>query len=151
MKLPKKSKDTDTKMADLYAIKIKSIWREVKQQHISFWALTAYFFFEYVRPQSIYPEIDIIPWGQITLLIALITVFYDRSIRWVSSIENSLLILFLLIVTLSSFFAFDPSVSWEHISTIINWLLIYFLVINIINSENRFACCNGAVAGGVTK
>ena len=92
MKSPKKSKTLDTNMADLYAIKIRSIWQEVWQQHISFWALTGYFFFEYVRPQSIYPEINVLPWAQSMLLLAIVTAFLDRSVRWVSSSENKLFI-----------------------------------------------------------
>jgi len=127
----------DTNLTDLYAIKIGAIWREVKQQHISFWALTGYFFFEYVRPQSIYPAFDVLPWSKITLLVAFGAVFMDRSVKWVSSSENVLFMLFILVVVLSSVFAFEPSVSWEQKILIINWLLVYFLFINIVNSEKR--------------
>lgn len=137
MKLEKKPKVPDTKLADLYAIKIGAIWREVKQEHISFWALTGYFLFEYVRPQSIYPAIDVLPWAKITLLVAIGAVFMDRSVKWVSSSENVLFMLFMLVTVLSGVFAFDPSVSWELKILTINWLLVYFLVINIINSEKR--------------
>ena len=55
MKLKKNLNLTDISIEDLYAVKIRSIWQAIKQEHISFWAITAYFFFEYVRPQSIYP------------------------------------------------------------------------------------------------
>jgi len=137
MKLPKKLKKSDINIEDLYAVNVKSIWQAVKQEHISFWALTAYFFFDYVRPQSIYPVLEIVPWGQLSLLIALFSVFSDRSVRWVNSVENKLFILFFLIVILSSVFAFKPYVSWDESSVIVNWLLLYFLVINIINSEKR--------------
>lgn len=136
MKLPKKLK-SEINIEDLYAIKIKSIWQAVRQEHISFWALTMYFFFDYVRPQSIYPVLEAVPWGQIALSVTLISVFFDRSVRWVSNTENKLFIIFFLIVILSGFFAFRPSVSWEGNTVILNWFLLYFLVINIINSEKR--------------
>jgi len=137
MKIPATHKKNDINLEDLYAIKIGKIWRSVRQQHISFWFLTAYFFFEYVRPQSIYPIISIVPWGQLAFLGALVTVFFDRSVSWVASAENKLIVLFFLIVFLSGVFAFDPAISLDQSVVLVNWLLLYFLVINIINSEKR--------------
>ncbi|MDQ7033115.1 MAG: hypothetical protein Q9M37_10455 [Desulfonauticus sp.] len=137
MKLQKKSKKPEVKIEDLYAVKIRAIWRSVRQQHISFWALTAYFFFEYVRPQNIYPVLSDIPFGQVTLLATLFSVFLDRSVHWVSNVENKLFFLFFLIVVLSGIFAFKPAVSWEEHTAILNFFLVYFLVINIINTEKR--------------
>jgi probable O-glycosylation ligase (exosortase A-associated) len=62
----------------------------------------------------------------------------DDSISWVSSFINFFFIVFFLIVLLSSVFAFRPSESWNEISTPINWFILYFLSIAIINSEKRF-------------
>ena len=138
MKLKRKSKDIEVSLDDLYGVKIKSIWRAVKQEHISFWGLTAYFFFEYVRPQSIYPAIEIIPWSQLTLLVALFGAISDRSVKWVQSVQNKYFIFFFIIVFLSSLLAFKPSASWEEKTIILNWVLLYFLVINILNTEKRF-------------
>ena len=138
MKLPKILKETDINLDDLYAVKIRSIWQAVKQEHISFWALTAYFFFEYVRPQGIYPAIDVIPWAQLSLIVALLAVFSDKSVKWVSCVENKYFVFFFIIVVLSGIFAFQPLVSWSTKTAIINWVLVYFLVINILNTEKRF-------------
>ena len=138
MKLPQNSKNREPiDIGDFYAIRIKSLWRGLKQEPLSFWFLIAYFFFEYVRPQQIYPAIDIIPWSQITLLATAIYVYSDRSVRWVSNIENKLFILFCFIIVLSSIFAFKPSASWAYWKTMFNWFLVYFLVILIVNSEKR--------------
>ena len=38
---------------------------------------------------------------------------------------------------MSGIFAFDPSVSWDHWVFFLNWFLVYFLVINIVNTEKR--------------
>ena len=138
MKLPKKSKIADIDIEDLYAVKIRSIWQAVKQEHISFWALTAYFFFEYVRPQAIYTSIDVVPWAQLCLITAILGALSDRTVRWVSCIENKLLIFFFIAVLLSGLFAFKPLVSWSTKTEIINWVLVYFLAINILNTEKRF-------------
>jgi len=137
MKLPVRSKHKKIEIDDYYKVRVGTLWKGLKQEHICFWALCAYFFFEYVRPQTIYPAIKIIPWSQITLIVALVSVYFDRSIKWVSSIENKLLILFFIIIIISGFYAFKPSASWEKLILIINWMLLYFLVINIVNSERR--------------
>ena len=138
MKLKKKSKEIEVSLDDLYAVKIKSIWQAVKQEPVVFWAIITYFFFDYVRPQSIYPAIEFIPWAQLSLLIALFTAFSDRTVKWVSNVENNHLFFFFIIVILSGIFAFKPSVAWEANKEIINWVLVYFLTINIINTEKRF-------------
>ncbi len=93
---------------------------------------------EYVRPQAIYPSIDILPWAQIALIFALVAAFSDKNIKWVSNPENKLVIIFSIIVILSSLFAFNPSVSWRYIDVAINWLFLYFLIIAIVNTEKRF-------------
>ena len=131
----KKSEEID--ISDFYAVRVKSLWRGFKQEHPSFWFLIAYFFFEYVRPQQIYPAIDVIPWAQATLMATVISIYSDKSVRWVSNIENKLLILFTLIIVLSAIFAFRPSASWAYWQDMFNWIVVYFSTILIVNSERR--------------
>lgn len=138
MKLKRNSKNTEVSLEDLYEVKIKSIWRAVKQEPLSFWAINAYFFFEYVRPQAIYTWLDVVPWAQLTLLVSLFSAFSDKTVKWVGCKQNNILIFFFGVVVLSGLFAFKPLVSWEAKTDIINWVLVYFLVINIINTEKRF-------------
>jgi O-antigen ligase len=138
MKLKKKSAEVEVSLEDLYAVKIKSIWQAIKQEHISFWAITGYYFFDYVRPQNIYTWLDVVPWGFMFLLIALFSMLSDRSVKMVKCVENNILLAFFFIVILSGVFAFKPMVSWDAKTEIINWILVYFLTVNIINSEKRF-------------
>jgi O-antigen ligase len=114
------------------------MWRGLKEESWAFWWLCIYFFFEYVRPQNIYTALDFLPWTQIALLATLATVRSDRTISWVRSPANSPIILFFLLVLLSSLFAFRPSVSWDKIDIAVNWIVVYFLMITIVNSERRF-------------
>ena len=127
MKLLKKPRITKVSIEDFYALKLALLWQGVKQEHISFWAITMYFFFEYVRPQSIYLWIDFIPWAQIALVFSVAAAFSDRTVKWVSCIENKFLILFFIIVIMSGVFAFDPAESWSNKTNIIK------LVRNIVN------------------
>jgi putative inorganic carbon (HCO3(-)) transporter len=130
---PKKKID----IKDLYALKVSALWGELKQQHISFWFLCLYFLFEYTRPQVLYPVLDVLPWGMLSLLLTLITVFLNKSIVSLSNPLNKLIIAFSFIVILSGIFAFNSADSWEYKEAMLGWVIVYFLVINIVNTERR--------------
>lgn len=123
---------------DLYSLNIGMNWRYFKSESFAFWMICIYLFFEYVRPQSIYPIIDFLPWTQLAVIGALIGCFADRTVRWVSSSVNVLLILFLITILLSSAFAYFPSLSFSNLENYYLWVIIYFLIINIVNTRKRF-------------
>jgi len=123
---------------DIYALKFRAIWQYLKGESFAFWMICAYLFFEYVRPQSIYPAIDFLPWTQLTIIGAFLGCFTDKTVKWVSSAINKLLILFLLLIFCSSFFAYFPDVSYRNLDKYYLWVIIYFLIINIVNSRKRF-------------
>ena len=125
-------------MKDLYAIKIRAIFSELKAERASFWLICIYLFVEYVRPQSIYPAIDIIPFALVTILLAFITYAMEGKHAWVTNTENKLIVVFLLIILLSSIFAYSPVESFSNLQLFLSWFIIYFLIINIVNSEKRF-------------
>lgn len=124
-------------LADLYKMKIALIWKALKQEHLSFWMLSIYFFFEYVRPQTIYPALDVAPWAQMFLIASILTALSDRSVVWVGNVENKLFGVFGIIVILSSIYAFIPSLAFDYKEVMGGWFIIYFLVISVINTEKR--------------
>ena len=139
MKFSRKSdRQTAVDITDYYAVKPRAIWRGLKQESAAFWWLCIYLFLEYIRPQSLYPVLDILPWAQIALLMVCINAFSDKTIKWVRSKGNLLIILLFIIVLVSSVFAFRPSVSWVAINIPINWVILYFLIITVVNTEKRF-------------
>lgn len=129
----KSEKQIDIK--EFYSLKIRSLWKGFKQEHISFWFLCIYFLFEYIRPQVQYPIIDILPWGLALILLTTITAFTNKTITWVSNPINKLFVIFILIIVLSGIFAFNPVASWDQKQTMLGWVIVYFLVINIVNTE----------------
>jgi len=138
MNLSKKNKNNhDIDIADLYAVKIGLLWCQLKKENLSFWFLCGYFLFEYVRPQSIYPALSIIPWAQLLLISSVCFAFFDKSVTWVGSIENKLLNLFSIVLVLSCVMAFKPSASWAMINIYVSWVIVYYLVVNIVNTERR--------------
>ena len=57
-------------MEQLYAIRIGPIVTTIREEGWAFIFICTYLFFEYVRPQSIYASIDIVPWVPIVLAFA---------------------------------------------------------------------------------
>lgn len=120
-----------------YRLSIPSMWRYFKSETLAFWMICFYFFLEYVRPQSIYPVLDFLPWAQIALLGALFGCLIDKSVRWVSTQFNVWLIVFFVLILFSSFFSYDSEVSYANLENFYSWVVIYFLIINIVNTEKR--------------
>src|SRR5690606_18784889 len=47
----------------IYLLEWRAIWRYLQTQPACFWLLNIYMFFEYVRPQSVWPSLAILPWS----------------------------------------------------------------------------------------
>lgn len=133
-----RAKPAEIPIEDFYSIKLRSYWAQFKREHFSFWMICGYLFFEYVRPQSIYPSIDFLPWAQVFLLGSLVGLLMDKNRRLVFDIAHVWMVLFLLVVILASVTARYPDYAWKHFMDFFGWFIIYFLVVNIVNTERRF-------------
>jgi len=130
-----KSKQT---INGLYKVQIKSIWEYLRHAPSAFWMICFYLFVEYFRPQSIYTAIDIIPYGQLAIILSIMFYVFDRERIWVINIENKLIVFFALVIIISGLLAFSPAKSadeWVHFT---QWFLVYFLIINIVNTEEKY-------------
>jgi O-antigen ligase len=124
-------------MAPLYAMRLSALWRFFTRQPASFWFISAYLFFEYVRPQQIYEWLPGLPYNKIFLVLAAFALLLDRGkLRW--GIAETWLSVFSLVVLISSAGAAYPEVSFDLLSDYFNWVFIYILISNIVISESRF-------------
>lgn len=144
--------------SDFYAFKIKNMWSYFKSQHFSFWMICGYLFFEFVKPQALFPIIDVLPWAQLLLIGAVIGALMDSAVKWVPSIANIYVIFFAILILISIMTAHYPEVSRLNFMNFFGWVIIYFLIINIVNTPNRFYIfliiylfAAGKVALGTTK
>ena len=128
----------ETGTENLFELKVKELWAFMKAQDALFWLINVYLFLEYVRPQTLYPVIDILPYAQIVILFSLFLLYTRKQQALVHNVANRLLLLFFLVVVLSSVFAFSPGASFERMPEFIAWLLAYLLIINVVNTEKRF-------------
>lgn len=136
MQLPKKN-DQKFEIKDYYSLKLKSVWRGFWREHFSLWFLCLYFLFEYIRPQSLYPGIGILPWSFLFMLFAVIAAYFDKTVKWTSNPLNKYIVLCMIVVFLSSVFSYYPEISWKYRNTMLTWLVVYFLMISIVNTEKR--------------
>jgi putative inorganic carbon (hco3(-)) transporter len=123
----------------LYDISPAKIWAFVRGQPASYWFIVLYLFFEYVRPQSIYSAIYGWPFAfwSIALAAGSLVVEKGRKLRpWTPA--DTMLAVFTVIVLLSSILAVTPRASFNNLSDYLNWVLIYFLITTIVNTERRF-------------
>lgn len=131
----------DTKqytISDFYFFKIGPLWRYFKTQHFSFWMICGYLFFEFVKPQAIFPAIDFLPWAQLLLIGSLLGAFMDPSVKHVRSMANIYITLFSIIIVISVYTAFYPEISKKYFMIFFGWVIIYFLVTRIVNTKERF-------------
>lgn len=122
----------------LYKVEVIPIWQAFKSEHAGFLFLLVYYFFEYIRPQNLYPIIDILPWAQLSLALSIFFAFSDKTIKGVKHPLNILFITFLLIIVVSSLNSYYPAESWKNRNIWLSWLIVYYLTINIVNTEKRF-------------
>lgn len=122
----------------LAELKVRDLWDFMKSQDLLFWMVNIYLFLEYIRPQTLYPVLDILPYSQIVILFSLFLLVSRRQEPFVSNVENCLLLLFFMVIVLSSVFAISPGMAFDKMPEFIAWMLVYFLIINAVNTERRF-------------
>lgn len=120
-----------------YRLRLASLLAQLLREKPSFWFLNLYLFFEYVRPQSLYPVIDVLPFGTLALGgVMLSFVAEGRPLRFRSAADGILLAFFGIAVA-SSIFAYYPAVSYENMYVLVSWVIVYFLITNVVVSERQ--------------
>lgn len=125
-------------MEELYRIKIQEIYRTIKSEGWPFILICTYLFFEYVRPQSIYPWLDFVPWTQIILIFTIISMALTQTKFKIDVKESKLMLTYSIIVLLSATFSQYANESFSRLRTFFDWLIIYFLIVSIVNNRKRF-------------
>ena len=124
---------------ELYTLKPGVIWRSFKSEHFAFWMVCAYLFFEYVRPQGIWPILDFYPyWGRTFIMLAFLGWFFQPKKKFIWTWATSGIFAFLLIIILSSFTAYWPEESWKKFMVFFNWVVIFFVLTQIVTTRQQF-------------
>jgi len=124
-------------MNKLYQLNIKELFHYTTKQKPTFWIILLYLIFEYLRPQTMYPAVNIIPWGMVIIFFALLLLVFEGKLFSVKNRSNKYINLFSLIVIISSLFAISPSTSYNELKLFFVLLIIYYLIINIVDTEGK--------------
>jgi len=123
--------------SDLLALRVRSLWRFFAAEGFVFWATCCYLIVEYVRPQQLFRPLYDMPVGVIVLGAALLA--HLVSGRWfaMKGVGSWLLLLFSAVIVMASLTAYEPSTAFQGWRLWFSWVVIYFLIINVVNTERR--------------
>ncbi len=124
-------------MNPLLQLNIRESWRAFVSEGFAFWMACFYLLFEYVRPQGIYPAIDILPWTQLFIVFAIAGFFLNKNEKYINYSVNFWLILFFFIILNSCQYAFDRNLAFGRLADYYTWVIIYFMLIHVVNNEKR--------------
>jgi O-antigen ligase len=125
-------------MEQLYTLNPKALWSQFRKEHFAFWMLCAYLILQYFDPLRIYSLLSSVPMDKIVIGLAVCALPLDPRRRRVSDATNVWMTLFWLVTIVSSAFATYPAISWSHWFDFFNWYVIYFLIINILTTSERY-------------
>lgn len=119
------------------ALEPRKILTSFKRQSLAFVAFLFYVFIEYVRPQSVWPVIDVLPWGLAALLAAMgFTIFNEPAKRRPWLLIDSLFVVFNLVLLGSVATAYLPGEA--DLEIWFNWVLLYYLATRLATTPERF-------------
>ena len=121
----------------LLGLKFKVFMSEFRAETVALWCLCLYIFFEYIRPQAMYPILDILPWGQFSILLALLSVIVTGNKPKDFGSMGMMFLAFSIIVILSAIFAWSQAYSLKYWSTYTSWILMYFCIVSVLTTPNR--------------
>lgn len=103
----------------------------------SFFFALFYLVAEYMRPQSMYDSIASIPFGQIAILGLLFTFVLEGRDRRNENGINKLLVAYLAWFFFAYVDSVRPELAWDALIDFSKWVVIYFLLINTVNTRAK--------------
>lgn len=125
-------------MEELYTLSPKALWRQFRKEHFAFWMACLYLVLQYFDPLRIYHHLESLPLDKAAVALALLALPMDPTRRWVRDSTNAWIILFAIVIVISCSVATYPAISWSNWFKFFNWVVIYFLIINIVTTPERY-------------
>ena len=125
------------KIDEVLTLKLRSFVAAFRAESATLWFLCFYIFIEYIRPQGMYPVLDVLPWGQVSLLLAFTSIFVTGSKANSYNAMDTMFVIMSFLVILSGIFAWSSESSLKYWSTFTSWILMYFCIISVLTNTNR--------------
>ena len=120
--------------------------------------MCGYLVIEYVRPQDLLGPLRSVPLGQLVLGVALLAFVATGHWFRMINVASWLMLLFTGAIIASSVLAYDPDTSFAALRTWLSWVVIFFLIANVVNDRQRLAffvivwlLCHSYMAQGGTR
>jgi putative inorganic carbon (hco3(-)) transporter len=126
-------------VADLVHLEPRAYLRVFLDESLAFKVACLYLMFEYVRPQSIWTFIDILPYAMLSLVGGVALVMFQQDSRRlpVHGSKLILLLVFLAHILLTIVLSRYPDIGYRQLSTMIAWILAYILISKTVNTPQR--------------
>jgi O-antigen ligase len=103
--------------------------------------LLVYVFLEYARPQTMHPELDILPWAKLTMAVLLAYLLLTTSRRTTPHPfvrrQDALILAFVGVAALSIFGGIDPVTSANAFIDLTKLVLIYYVISRVLDTPRR--------------
>lgn len=109
--------------------------RECKNENFGFYCVAGYIIFSYLRPQAIYPMLDILPWTQLCIVAGLGYAFIKGQVKY--QMTHFVIFMFGVSTVISSYFSYDSDLSFRNISTVFIWMLEVLLFTSCIKTLHQ--------------
>lgn len=124
----------------LQRLRLSAYIQTFRSESLAFKLACIYLFIEYIRPQSIWPSIDVMPLGLLSLVggVAVVVISPEDRAKPVYGSQLGLLLIFFAVAILSIILSDYPATGWANLPLLISWIFAYFLISKGVNNRNRF-------------
>ena len=129
---------TEEERLRIYGLEFKFIYNKFKLEGAAFFFLCFYYFIEYTRVQTIYPQIDILPYGLLAALLALLFLPVDKCREHPKLFLAYAVYGFMLLTFISMTYSIDSKLAAERGYIYLNWIIVFFATITLVTNERRF-------------
>jgi putative inorganic carbon (hco3(-)) transporter len=131
---------TDTLLVRLRRLEWRAYVEVFLKESFAFKMACIYLMIEYVRPQSIWTFLDVLPLGLLSLAGGVVVVLFSSPERNAKPYGSQLPLLgaFLGLIVLSILGSQYPAWGWGNLSLYISWMMAYFLISKAVNNERRY-------------
>lgn len=114
-----------------------NFYKECRAQDFGFYCVAAYLIFSYVRPQEIFPALNILPWTQLCIMCGLVFAIVKGTFK--IGFAHVLVFIYFLVCMASAYFSVYPEFSfrggWD---IVLIWMLEMIFITSCINNLTKF-------------
>lgn len=110
--------------------------KECINENFGFYCVAGYIIFSYLRPQAIYPLLDIVPWTQLCIVMGLGYALIKSQLKY--QMTHFVIFMFGVSTVISSFISYNSDISLKGVSVVFIWMLEVLLFTSCIKTLHQF-------------